>query len=193
MTIDELKVYLLVNSNQYFIGAENIEVDSNVLNGLVNKGLGLFGNHRPSVIYEQINIASENQKIRHTQDGRIITYINKMYITNPMIIDDPQQVGFNYKYIKDTGTLYTMGRGSYWCSIFTIPLLEDITIADTEFLNIMIGLYLQYVGSVRKGFTIDGLPIANDAEDLYSNGQELVNETLQELKETDSSWYMAIE
>lgn len=192
MTLDELKTYLLVNSNQYFVGDENIEVDDNVINGLVNKGLGLFGNHRPSVIYEEITVSSDSQTIRHTKDGRLITYINKMFITNPVIMDDPQEVGFNYKYIKDTGTLYTIGRGSYWCSIFTIPLLEDITIADTEFLNIMIGLYLQYIGSVRKGFTIEGLPIANDAEDLYSNGKDLVNETLEHLKESDSSWYMAI-
>jgi len=192
MTLDEIKIYLLVNSNQYFIGAENIEVDNNVLQGLIQKGLGLFGNHRPSVIYEELSINSESQRIKTTSDGRIITYIKQMFISNPMLTDEPLEVGFAYKYIKDTNTLYTMGRGSFWCSIFTIPLLDDITIADTEFLDIMIGLYLQYVGSVRKGFTIEGLPIANDAEDLYSNGKELVDTTIQQLKETDSSWFLAI-
>ena len=72
------------------------------------------------------------------------------------------------------------------------PTLDDLGLEDHLFINLMLGLYLMYVGSVRKGFSLTELPFDNDGSELYENGKELFENTIEELKGTDGSWYNAI-
>jgi len=193
MTIEELNEYVLVNSNQYYIGESNVEVDLPVLSGLVTRALSIFGNYRPVVSYSEINIDSQEQKIK-THNGSDVLNISNLYVTHPMLTQEPIEVSTTWKYIRDNNTLYTsLMTGSVYAKIFTIPKLDDIGYSELQFLNIVIGLYLQYIGSVRKGFTLDDIPISNDGSELYAKGEELVAKAIEDLQTFDSTWYTAIE
>jgi len=39
----------------------------------------------------------------------------------------------------------------------------------------MTAFYLMYVGSVRKGFKLEGITVENDGEELYNTGMITVN------------------
>ena len=47
MTIEELDEYCFINSNQYFLGYENIEVKRPVPEGIIKKTLMHYGNYKP--------------------------------------------------------------------------------------------------------------------------------------------------
>ena len=191
MTLDELSNYLAINSNQYYIGSENIEVTDDVLQGLSQRGLGIYGNYRPSLILEQININS-NPQVFSKINGRDVISIKNLYLINPTLVEKAEPVDFSYKFVKETKTMYTNFFGIYWAEVLVVPILDEISIAEIDFLNIMIALYIKYIASVRKGFTIEGLPFNNDAVELYSQGQELLNNTLQNLESSNSNWYLAV-
>lgn len=193
MTLEELNEYVLVNSNQYYIGESNVEVDLPVLNGIVNRAIGLFGNYRPSIQFPIIEITSQELKYIEC-NGAPVLNISDLYITHPLLTEVPIKVESQWKYLRDNNTLYTsMLSGSYYAKVFTLPTLCDIQYSEIQFLNIVIGLYLQYIGSVRKGFTLDDIPISNDGSELYSKGEELVAKAIEDLQGFDSTWYMAIE
>jgi len=193
MTLEELNAFVLVNSNQYYIGESNVEVDLQVLDGIANRAIGIFGNYRPSIQFALVDIQSQETKLAD-YNGVPILDISDLYVTHPLLTEVPIKVQSHWKYLKDNNTLYTtMLTGKYYAKMFTLPTLCDIQLSETQFLNIVIGLYLQYVGSVRKGFTLNDIPISNDGAELYAKGEELVAKAIEDLQSFDSTWYMAVE
>jgi hypothetical protein len=97
-----------------------------------------------------------------------------------------------YSYNKNSGQLFTRRPGSFIIEVMVPPILDEITFDDYEFMDLILGLYLMYVGSVRKGFSLTDLPFDNDGGDLYENGKTLYEEAIARLQESDGSWYNAI-
>ena len=192
MTIKDLNEYLLVNSFQYFIGEKDIEVTDKVLTQLVVRALKVYGNYRPLYIQTpQIYVAPYSHPLKE-YDGRRVLNITALYLFEPILAGNDGKVTYDWDYIRDTGILRMAVGGSYYLEMMVMPNLEDIGFDQYEFLDLVQGLYLQYIGSSRKGFTLGDLPFENDGAELYQAGDELYKETLVQLSETNDNWYLAI-
>ena len=194
MTIEELDEYCFLSSNQWFLGYENIEVKRPVLEGLVRKALMHYGNYRPITYRKRdFEIITNNSKMKIKEvDGRKVQNVLDIYYFNP-IYGVESEVGFIWEYNTRTKELYCQSTGTYIIDFLVTPILEDISMDDELFLQMIQGLYMMYVGEARKAFSLDGLPFNNDSEEYYAEGKEIFDNALEELKEENSSWWTAIQ
>ena len=189
MTLKELNEYLLVNTNQWFIGAQNIEVKEDVLIGLTKRALSYYQNHNPFK-YRAHNFSITTNDMRLAViDGRPIIGVHSIYYSDPIYTDTKMT---DYEFNPRNKSLKTMLTGIYHIDFLVKPIIDDITYDDEIFLDMMLGLYLMYVAEVRKGFKLNDLPFENDADELYAEGKEIFNEARERLNEEDNSWYLAI-
>jgi len=192
MTYSELNEYLLVSTNQYYIGGKDIEVTETVLKQLVARAISVYGNYRPLWIQaDSIYVPTYGSDLKF-YEGRRVLNISNMYYYQPMLSGEEGKVQLQWDFIRDTGVIRTAVGGTYYIEMFVMPLLEDIGIDQYEFLDMLTGLYLKYVGSTRKGFTLGELPFENDGAELYEAGDTLYNESLANLAETNDNWYLSI-
>jgi hypothetical protein len=195
MTIEELDEICFLNSNQYFLGYENIEVKRPVLEGIAKRALMHYGNYRPIQYRNKINLPT-NTKIKEL-DGRKIETIRELYMIDPLVggfEDSKMQIPWEFNQrLKILLIPLSTGANTFFVDALVRPTLEDMTYDDELFVQMCSGLYLMYVGEARKAFSLEGLPFANDAEELYSEGKELYENALEELKEENSSWWYAIQ
>lgn len=189
MTITELNEYLRINSLQYFVG-DDIEVTVEILSGLVKKSLGVYGNYRPIDIETRLQISAYSQELKSI-NGRKITNISSLSYVD-RILDPSSNVPFDWSWSRDSGLLRCAFSGSFHVEALVLPLLDDIDFDQTEFLDLTQGLYMMYVGQSRKGFTLGDLPFENDGSDIYSDGKELYENTLESLSEVNDNWYLSI-
>ena len=189
MTITELNEYLHINSLQYFVG-DDIEVTEEILSGLVKRSLNVYGNYRPILLEAREYISAYSHKMS-TLDGRKITNIQSIsYIDK--ILDRNADVPFDWQWSRESKVLRMQAGGSYHVEALVMPILDDIDYDQTEFLDMTQGLYMMYVGQSRKGFTLGELPFENDGQDVYNDGKELYETTIQELGEVNDNWYLSI-
>jgi len=190
MKIEELEEYLFINSNQYFLGYENIEVKREVLNGLIKRALMYYGNARPKLYRVYGYEVKKEKSIIKEVDGRPVVNILGIYMTDPVFFN--QKVDFFWEYDYRNNFLWVKFTGEFNIDFLVKPILEDITYNDYEFLDMLLGFYLMYVGEARKAFILDGLPFSNDAAELYEVGKELFENARERLEEENSSWQFAI-
>jgi hypothetical protein len=187
-----VKDYLLVNSNQYFVGEENIEVTEEVLEQLIRRTLVHYGQWRPLYINETIEVTDYNTYIKESLDGHRILGIRSMYYYQPILSDEQGKVDWEWDYNKDNGLLRSAVKGKYYVELLVEPKLEDIDFTNVEFLELLLAQYLMYVGASRKAFSFGDQPFENDGADIYSDGKELWEQTLESLRTEQDNWYMAI-
>lgn len=192
MTLDELKDYLLINSLQHFIGADDIEVTDEVLQGLVKRAVTHYTNWRPHHVQDTIAITEYVTFMKHdSQDRRILNVIN-LYYYEPILMTEQGAVDWNWDYSKDNGQFRTAVLGNYMFELLVQPTLADLDDTHPEFMDMIMGLYMMYVGSSRKSFTFGDQPFENDGAELYGDGKELWETTLESLKTEQDSWYLSI-
>jgi len=191
MTLKELSDYLLINTNQYYIGKENIEVTPEVLTGLTKQALEIYGNAKPKRYRKyDFDITDRHMPIFEIDDREVVNVIN-IYMIDPTYNVRPVQ--FKWYYDQRNHILYSFLQGKFIIDFLVKPSLEDITYDDIEFLDMMKGLYLMYVAEVRKGFKLDDLPFSNDADELYSEGKEIFENARERIETETNAWYYIIE
>lgn len=190
MTLKELSDYLLINTNQYYIGAENIEVTPEVLKGISKRALSVYSNAKPKR-YRKYNFKITKEITNLFEiDNREIVNILQIYMSDPVFFE--VTVPFNWEYDVRNHILFAQMQGDVVIDFLVKPNLDDISYDDMEFLNMVTGLYLMYIAEVRKGFKLDELPFSNDADELYSEGKELFENTRDQIQEETGGWYFAI-
>lgn len=192
MVLADIKEYLLVNSLQYFIGQDDIEVTDEVLENLSLRALSYHSNWRPILVQEEIYINDYNITLKTTDMGNRILNVQNLYYIEPMLGGSESAVTFNWDYNKDNGLFRAQIQGRYVFELLVVSELSDIDMTNIEFLDLMQGLYLMYIGSSRKAFALSEAPFENDGSELYDAGKELWDDTLEALKNEQDSWYMAI-
>lgn len=190
MTLTELNEYLHINSLQYFVG-DDIEVTDVILKGLVTRGINTYGVYRPRFTesYTRINAYSQ---VLSAIDGRTILNVSNIYYTQPIMGTIESKAQFRWEWSPDTKILRTQVSGNFYLQTLCLPTLEDIGFESIEFLDLMQGLYMMYIGESRKSFNLGDLPFSNDGQDIYNDGKELFDITLENLKTVNSNWYEAI-
>lgn len=188
MTIEGLSSYLLVNSNQYFVGSD-IEVTTPILEQIVRRAINTYGNYRPRNVDIQVFV-KDGLKFNKDEDGRTVISVSRLYYMNP--IYDDTEIDMNWDWDRDSRKWVYQASGNLWANVSCIPLLSDLDYDQFEFLDMVQGLYLMYIGSNRKAFNMGDLPFENDGADLYNDGKELYETTLEKLSESNDSWYYGI-
>lgn len=192
MTLDELKNYLLINSLQYFVGADDIEVTDEVLEGLVKRALTTYANWRPLFTEIELDIDNYTTIIKIDKEGRRILNIIDLYFFDPILSGEGGKVRWSWDYNKDNGLFRTEITGSYIAEALVMGRLEDFDESNVELMEMILGLYMMYVGSSRKAFTFGDQPFENDGADIYADGKELWENTLESLKNEQDNWYLSI-
>ncbi len=139
-----------------------------------------------------MSINSYNTTLLYTDSGKKILNIQKIYYMRPMLGGNSALVAFDWDYDTGNGLLRTQNMGSYFFECLVSTELEDLTMLDIEYLDLLLALYLMYVGSSRKAFNLSEQPFENDGADIYQSGQDLWDKTLEELQNSQQSWYKAI-
>lgn len=68
--------------------------------------------------------------------------------------------------------------------------IDSIDLHD-RFFNLLVGRFLMTVGKSRRAFTIDEIPINTDASEMISEGKEMYDAAIEEIRE-NSSFQVAI-
>jgi len=203
MTFEELKDWLLILSNQYYIGQDALMMDDTVLQGLIDRAISTYNNYRPQERIEFIDtsdaqLVSGNlyaKRLDYITDEnniqREILQIKQIYVINPLFSKQP--IPYQWKYNRNTKLLYIGLPGTYYFDLLVGNTLDDFTKENKEFIDLILGLYLMYVASPRKNFTLSELPFENDANELYQIGAQLYADTIERLGERDGSWFLAID
>jgi hypothetical protein len=192
MTLDDIREYLLINSLQYFIGADDIEVTDEVLQGLVQRALTTYANWRPLHTQTELYISDYVSTIKYDSEGRRIQNIINLYFFEPILAGNSGAVPWNWDYNKDNGQFRTEITGTYTLEILVAGKLEDYDTETSELMEMILGLYMMYIGSSRKAFTFGDQPFENDGADIYADGKELWETTLESLKTEQDNWYLSI-
>ena len=187
MTIEELNAYLLVNSNQYFVGSD-IEVDETILLQLVRRAISVYGNYRPLKFNSTMHINRENS-FSELSERKVIGIEDICYM-NPILGES--SVDFKWTWNRDRRSLKSQISGEFYIKVLAMPILADIDYDQYEFLDMVQGLYMMYVGNSRKAFTMGDMPFENDGSELYSDGKELYETTVSNLSESNDSWYLGV-
>jgi hypothetical protein len=203
MTKEQVYNYILVNTNQYFVGSENFEINPDVLDGLIWKALNIWGEYYPIYVIAPVALTSTKLQLSQLQDSHgIIRYIRgvtdiffddytKVYFEGAR---DAYKVQFQWRYDDVRNVLMTpINDGTiYYIEALCTPVLEDVNPTETLFLELMVGLSLVYIGHNRTDFALSELPF--DIRDLRDEGQQIIDRVKEELeKGDDSSWTYAID
>ena len=193
MILNDIKEYLLVNSLQYFIGQDDIEVQDKVLEQLANRAMYFYSNWRPLFMQESYSINAYTTTLKYTTVGKRILNVQNLFYIEPILTGEQDAVSWNWDYNKDNGLFRIEIQGSYIFELLVAPELSDLDVYNIEFLDLVLALYLQYIGSSRKAFTLSEQPFENDGADIYSAGQELWDKTIEALQTEQGNWYLAIQ
>jgi len=202
LTKEEVYNYILVNTNQYFVGKENFEITDPVLDGLIKRALNIWGDYNPVYVISPVFIDSHKIKLEKIEDNfgitRRILNINEIYFNDYTKNLWPNsknmlKVPYNWKYDSVKNILYFSAPGEYfYIEALCTPELEDINSNETLFLELMLGLALIYIGHNRTDFALSELPF--DIRDLRDEGEQLVEKVLDELKGvTNDGWGKVID
>lgn len=202
MTKEEVYNYILVNTNQYFVGKENFEITEPVLDGLIKRALNIWGDYNPVYVISPIFINNHKMKLEKIEDNfgiiRNILNINNIYFndyTKNLWANSKNalKVPYSWKYDNIKKVLYFSAPGEhFYIEALCTPVLEDIKSNETLFLELMIGLSLIYIGHNRTDFALSELPF--DIRDLRDEGEQLVERVLDELKgTTNDGWNKVID
>jgi len=192
MILSDVKEYLLVNSFQYFIGQDDIEVTDEVLTQLSRRALNYYALWRPLFIQESMYVSEYKSTIKLTNNNKRILNIQNLFYIEPILVGTQSAVDFDWDYNKDNGFFRCALPSTYVFEMLVAADLEDLDMLNIEFLDLLQALYLMYVGSSRKAFNLSEQPFENDGADIYQAGQELWETTLETLKNEQQNWYNAI-
>jgi len=196
MTLQELKQKLLVLSNLYYMGEENLILPDEAIEIIAERALSIYNQYRNKELIVRQNIQMGPNKfdtiIDHDGKTRRVFGVKSIHITPPYL--NPQPAPFNWKFDRQTHILFSQLAGTFYIVCLVENLLEDIDpIQDKEYIDLALGIFYQFAVEPFKGFQLSELPFENDASELYEQGKELVENTIEKLEETHSNWYLAIE
>jgi hypothetical protein len=198
MTIPELRTFLFHNTNQYFIGDASFDINEENLSHIVEYVLTIYSTFSDVEVCYKMDVERVNQ-IKQIVDEfgefRDVKNVVGIYAINYREYPDQNsipQVPFVWKYDKKRKTLHCTVSGEYYLNVSCNLILDDMTLTDVNFLNLMIGYSLIYMGHARTDFGLSDLPF--NIQDLRDEGRTLVDKTMDELNEIGgTNWYEAIE
>lgn len=204
MTLQEIFDRILIDSGAFLIGSDDIELDTPKFQTLVRRVLGIYSKYCP---VDEMQIIQTNNLAYEFAD-RIPTWISEVTpVSNPMLlnlyvndsINTP--INFVWRYVKPYLMLPLAGTFNVVAvfphAITAVPEsvsdLEVLSISDVDdlFFKILTGYFMVGLGRSRKAFTVNEIPITNDASDMVSEGITMITDGQTALQEVSSKFYLA--
>lgn len=204
--------YVLLESGQFLIGADTIELDSTKFETIVKRVLGIYNKYHPIDVLHDLVLLDTIYTFTGTPTPIFISDVIPIGTALPAItfygissfsgnaLDIKQT--FVWKYNRPT--LYVPAAGQYNITavythqITTVPnsspaTKEILTIDETDeyFLKLLTGYFLIGLGRSRRAFTLQDLPVTADAADIVGEGITIITEGTQALQEVGSKFYLA--
>jgi hypothetical protein len=201
---------VILNSGQFQISQDHIELDIKKFKLLVEVALGFYSNNVPHVAYLYVNGNNTNSRQIHFQESDYPLGVPDMIVDLIPIrisgvipyylreFDRPRsnldiKVEFPWIYRKPTLTIPTNAefdvKAAYYHRLVNtgndkIPHWDCRTITDNDdsFIDLLTGRFLKAVGRARNAFTIGDLPIKADSSELISEGKELEKQAKEEIQ-----------
>ena len=222
MTIKEMFEIVLINSGQFLLDTDCIELDEGKFAKLVSQIVGIYNQYVPQDDIIHVNLASGSRQFTFTEQNtpaghktpggvipdQVIEAIPyRVSGTRPFLLRDEYRINrelqikeeFPFVYRKPTLTVPV--NAEYELHILLNHRVSEneagekevVSIDETDdaFFDLLTGKFLKVIGRNRRAFTLEALPIATDAVELVSEGDQLMQSTEESLTENDHKWYLA--
>jgi hypothetical protein len=143
-------------------------------------------------VENNISIDDYVSYIKEDEQDRNILNITNLYYYLPIMMGEKEAVKWSWDWDRASGMLRSMITGSFVAEMLVQPTFNDMTETDHEFLELVLALYMMYIGSSRKAFNFGDQPFENDGSDIHSDGKDLYERTLESLKAEQDNWYLSI-
>ena len=216
MTLDEMFDRIIIETGQFQIPRDRVELDIPRFKTLVERVVGIYNGYSPVNIHLYKNLTSRQYTFtaENTPEG-IPEYIVEAIPVRisgvvPFLINtynrptETVSPKIEYPYVYRKPTLTVPASAEYDLHVLLkhkvtrIPdsdteSYEVVTISDDEdeFIDLLTAKFLIGLGRSRRAFTLQEIPLVSDAADLVSEGKELEAEAMENLIENKGKWYLA--
>lgn len=216
MEINEIFQYVLDQSGQFIISPDNIELNVNRFVSLTKLALSTYSRYNPHIVHLFKSLEGDRQyefTEANTPEGipdnisdiipARVSGLPPFFLRNPDS-DVEIKTQFPWKYRKPVLTVPVDAKyditavynhrlkketDSYGKTLWTV---DTINIEEDEvFFDLLTGRFLRGLGSSRRAFTMDDLPITTDSADLVSDGKDMEERALEALKNEKHAFYLA--
>ena len=199
LTYQELTETALLRTGQYILDIEDIEIDKNRLELIIKSELQWFSQYNP-VRKQKDFILYDDKEFTVERDGVIplnITNIRRRrYQAYPLFNASVGRfaTSLRWRYIAPYLT-FQYPKDIYTVDYYAPHTYKDEGIETLDFSSNFVGLFVARfmiaIGSGRASFVLNDIPITTNANDLLSEGKELLQATQDLIRET-SSYHLAI-
>lgn len=199
VTYDDILNVIMVETGQYISDLTATLLDQPKVELMIQRELGLYSRYKPNKVTTYGTLY--NQKTFDlTIDGfvpdSIVDIRTDRFVPAGIAITPIPGPVHSYHWRYDKPVLYfRYPQGEYIYS-YIVPhkyvnnAISSIEIHD-RFINLVVGRFLMSVGKSRRAFTIDEIPINTDASEMISEGKELYDSTMEEIR-INSAFSLAV-
>lgn len=215
LTLGTIRDQILVRSGQFLLGSTNIELNDANFKLLVDAALGTYNKYSPSDQRMTIDIAGQfytfaspndipdwipaclplgtysgslgavfNQLQQKEYGGALPTLIAHRYVKPTLYVpyDGPYDItaAYNIKVVPESGQTPIIANATV-----------NLELEDDSFFNLLLGMFLVALGRSRRMITMTDWNATMDGESLTAEGQQLIDTTMESMKE-NSKWWLAI-
>lgn len=210
VTLQDIIDTVMLDSGQFIIDFDDTLIDRKILVRIIKQQLQVYNRYFPMVDTGVFNIYN-NKTFKEECDGVVPdsiiqirgNYTNNMYgyLTNGSVAPYNIISTLNWNYTKPI-LYFNYIQGQYevkylvyhkWDDNLKCIKTLDNTFPGTQryFVDLVTARFMETLGRSRTAFTISGLPVDNNANDLISRGQELYQNTLNDVRE-NSYFHLAV-
>ena len=201
----------MIESSQFLIDDSNIEVDVDRFRPLVVSVISKYNRYAPR--HAKFNLRLSDRTYRFEEGGEFgvpdwIPSIAPLLINRaiPLFTDQhmsnmvKQPFPFEYRkpvlYVPFSGDLdieavynyKVVGSKEGNTTIYEVPYLEE---TDDVFFDLITAKFMMITGRTRRAFTLQDIPLITDADQMIAEGQQLWEQSMEDLVENKSDWYLA--
>lgn len=199
ITYEELIDLALIQTGQYILDVEDLEIDRPKLEMLLIRELAWFSGYHPVKKSGEFLLYNDKE-FTEEKDGVIpvnITNIRRLQTSSyPLFTNSMGRyaTSLRWRYSKPYLTFMYPSQ-IYIVDYFAPHKYEDGKIktldSHSPFVNLFIAQFMISLGRGRASFVLNDIPITTNADALISEGQELLQSTKEFIQET-SSYHFAI-
>lgn len=217
MTLKEIFNRVLVESGQFVVSADMIELDVDRFLVLVKATLGTVNKFDP--VEKKFNLDLSGRHFKFTPEthdllGNLVGIPERIVDLIPVRVTGvypsymrefdrhkseylSDKIPYPWDYRKPD--LHVPVNGQYELhAIYNHQIVKNaetkewecdtISDVDDDFFQLLTGKFLKGLGKSRRAFTLNELPITTDADQLVSEGQEMEDKAIENLEEDAKFW-----
>jgi len=196
ITYEQIVDTLLLESGQFIGDLDATLLDEKKLVLMIQRELGLYSRYYPNKQTRAMNLYN-NKVFTLEADSFVPTQIvdirtDRLNAMGYTIAPMPAAV-HSYYWRYDKPILYFRYPDGEYITIFITPheyneekkLIQFVELHD-RFLTLLQGRFLQTVGRSRNAFTIEEIPIHTSASEMISEGKEIYDKALEEIRQNNA-------